>query len=529
MHNQWTRRVIPRWRSSTISASLLENSPIKTHKAVIHQQDEGLIASVSQQIEEWRLTPSIGVAADLLNFSHVDYLKNMLQEPAQFLRNIDVELPSQLLASIKHVLGSSTVSSDNAKCLRQKDIGRLKLQLRMNPKDSIAYMDLARLYTIKGQHSHANRAVRTALALQPNNRFILRSASRFYIHSHSPEEALHILKKSPRTQEDPWLLASMIAVETILDQSPAFYKKAKRLIENRPYSPCHLAELGAALATLQINSGSLKEARRTFNVALTNPNDNAVAQALWAANEFSLSINVDENWLNDEFSSEAKYYAKEKIGNYKEALEAAIGWFDDEPFTKRPLQAATFAASIIGDYELAEEQTRALLKIDPSDIDAKNNLVFALATQNQYPEAFSIMQDIVSTQQQKDAELSGHTLANLGMLYYRSSDIEQGNHFYRRAEKLFENKKDSLSKALAMAYFAQEAKLANDPHLDKILLEAKQYITSVKSLAAQEVLSRVTGSVVIAEPQRSAVLWEHDPLRNILVISKKKPFGNELK
>ena len=56
-------------------------------------------------------------------------------------------------------------------------------------------MELGRLYAFKGQLSKANRAVENALYLDKNNRFISRSASRFFHHfSDDTEKALHTIR-----------------------------------------------------------------------------------------------------------------------------------------------------------------------------------------------------------------------------------------------------------------------------------------------------------------------------------------------
>jgi Tfp pilus assembly protein PilF len=533
MRSQWDRRVVPRWRSSSVSASLLENRPLATANKVLIGVDDFLIKKVTDQIDDWRKDPSIGVAADLLNYSSHPNLRSFLVGPAEFLVNNFEDMTPQLRTLANRVLGQTEFELDKVDSSIRSEIRSLKTHLIMNPRNSIALIDIARLYSIEGQSEKALRAIKTAIALQPHHRFILRSATRFFLHNNSPDIALAILKRTHKVQEDPWLLASLIAVETILERPPIYFKKAKSMVENGRFSSYHVAELGAGLATLEANSGNIKNAKKLFNASLSRPNDNAVAQAVWASNEFSMPINIDPNWLTDRFSAEANYYTKEQTGDYDAALCAALDWFRDEPFSTRPLQASAFAASIVGNLNLAEEQTRRALKLDQTNIEVKNNLIFALLGQNKLQGAAKLLNEITHEELRKENGLSGHTLANIGMYFYRNNLNERGREFYERAFSLLDAKKENSSKALAMSYFAQEAILANDPMASTIMQRAIDIVKTSNSTAAKIVLERSTNDeVVISNSKdlvRSSVILEHDKVNNILMVSKKEAFGNRLK
>ncbi len=530
MRSQWTRRVIPRWRSSAVSATSLDNLPLQTGKRKAGgNYSTAITDDIQRKIQDWNENPTIGVAADLLNFYHIPQVRNELTEPAVFIKKNSDHLSPQLKFITDKILGNSFYQEYGAGPAHRNEIIRLKRQLNINPRNAIALVDMARIYVITAQKKNAARAIQIAVALQPDNRFVLRSASRFYLHNDEPERALSILKKSARTQEDPWLLASMIAIETLLDKGPQYFKRARAMVEGSKFNPLHLAELGAALATLHLNSGHLKNARRLFADALENPNDNAVAQAVWAANEFSMVINIQPNWLSDRFSSEANYYTQEKVGDYTLALKAAQNWFDDEPFSIRPLLSGAFAASILAKYDVAEDMMKQALVIDPECIDSKNNMVFALACQEKIEAAITMLNEIDNFESKQDTGLNGHTFANKGMILYRIGDIPSGNKNYEHAILLFDKKKQVSSKALALAYWVQEATLAGDPDLSRIVSLAHQEIDSSDSNAAKIVLARVEnqpvpkGEVgkVIFKP---GITWTHDKEANILIFDKKKPF-----
>lgn len=531
MRNNWERRVIPKWRSSSVHASLQDNLPLqRKDRKRSREFFENFSEELQQRLAEWRRNPDFGGAADLLNFSHISAYKELLVEPAQYLSRGQRKLSSQLSSIVKSVLGIDEYHPYGQKDFTNAEISRQKVLIEQNPRAAIPYVDIARLYVINNQLNHANRAIFTAVALAPDNRYVLRSASRFYIHNGDADRASHLLRRTARTQEDPWLLASLIAIETIQGKSPTYFKRARAMLEGMRYDAVHLSELGAALATLHLDSGHIKDARRLFNRSLSNPNDNAVAQAVWAANEFSMNISIAPEWLANRYSSEAAYYTHEKSGNYSEALKNAQAWFDDEPFSTRPLQAGAFAASILGKYEIAEDQIKQALVIDPSSIDSKNNLAFSFMVRNRLSEAVVLLAEVHAAEIRNGGKPSGHTLANIGMLYYRMGDVDHGYKFYEKAVTALDNARQSSSKKIALAYWAQEAAFANDHQLPEVVNRAMAALAQEDSVAAKIVLARALKKEVPNENNGSAykslVHWEHDKSKNILIATRRLPFKN---
>jgi Tfp pilus assembly protein PilF len=490
-----------------------------------------VLQDVRNRIAGWSAGKDLGVAIDLLSFGFVHELRADLAEPARTVLDRGGRLLTpQLTMLAQQVLGTERDHEYFAqKVYYQRAVQGLKEVLTLNPKNPLAWVDLARVYTIQGQLDSAKRAMRIALSLAPQNRFVLRSETRFWLHLEDPERALSILRKSPRTQEDPWLLASMISVETVLNRAPQFFKQAQQMLEKQRFSPAHLAELGAAVGTLHLNDGLSKAARKTFNIALQNPNDNAVAQAVWVANEYAMSLNIMPEWLNDRFSAEANYYALEKAGNYRAALNAACSWFEDEPFSIRPLRAGAFSAAILGKYQVAQDQMEQALELAPDDIECKNNLVFALAGQDMLQDAYSILNEVSQTELSKNGALSGHTLANWGMLFYRSGDLEHGRELYERAQSVLISHRENIASEIATAFWVQEAKRAADPQLSQITANAQKALSGQHSAAARTVLERAVNSTEastadIAASIPSAIKWTHDRDKNVLVLDKLLPF-----
>ncbi|TWI64376.1 hypothetical protein IP91_03146 [Pseudoduganella lurida] len=532
MDNQWSRQVIPRWRSSSTSSRLPESLPTAVNPAAPANTPvpQHVKAYFDEQLKQWHSAPNFGGAADLLNYGHDPEFREKLIEPAKFILQEQDGVSAQLHSVASLVLGTPFFAEYMPqKEFQQKEIARLKRHLSINPRNSIALIDMARMYAILGQNEQAGEAIMMACALEPNNRFVLRSAARFYTHLKQADRALFVLQKSARTQEDPWLLAALVAVETVLGKSPSLFKKAQRTVEGSRFAPMHLAELGAALGTLLMEEGHAKEAKRTFNVALRSPNDNAVAQAVWFVNHHSIQMNIMPEWLTDKYSSEAQYYDLEKRGDYAGALTAAHNWFEDEPFSSRPLRASSHAASIIGKYSTAEDCMRRALFLGPYETECENNLVFALAAQNKMEEVGKRLQNIIQLEIAETGVVSGHTLANLGLYYYRLGVHDKGYDFYQSAYELLDSKKENSSKALAMAFWVLAAKEANDPRAEDVIELAESRIKGDHSQGAQIVLSRAKKEALTKDKNlgylKSAVIWEYDKIENTLVSSKALPFN----
>jgi hypothetical protein len=115
-----------------------------------------------------------------------------------------------------------------------------KKSLRDFQYDPVHWMELALAYAIIGKEEKADKAVALALGLAPNDRFVLRCASRFLVHHHQPEQAEEILRRADRTPLDPWLLAAHVAISEIIKKPSRFYRKAKETLNSSALPAFHL-------------------------------------------------------------------------------------------------------------------------------------------------------------------------------------------------------------------------------------------------------------------------------------------------
>ena len=533
MHSTWDRRVIPKWRASGVSADLPESKPLieRTSQGALPVFDHDMVANL---LKEWEAHPTIGIAADILNFSHIPEAIPLITEIAKKIATYKDSVPAPLMQVAQRIAGLSGDTQVDApdeisakRFFYYQRAARLKQKLRIDPRNAIALVDIGRIYAVLGQDEKAREALLLAASLYPNHRFVLRSAARLLIHINDAERALHLLNRASQKLADPWLLAPLISITAILERPQKHLRHARSLFLSHKLAPMHLSELGGAIATLQVLNGENKEAKKTFNAALVAPNDNTVAQAMWVSEHFSIHITPREEWFNNQFSCEARYYQRHANADFEGAMKAAIHWFKDEPFSTRPMKAASFISGILGDYMRSAEYAREGLHLDKDDIELQNNLIFALASQNQIEEAAANLQHVIHAERRSHGGLTGHSIANIGMLLYRTGEQHEAEECYRKAILYFQKTGNQYSHGLAAAFMAREAFLAMAPNALALVSEATEINKKTTCAAGQKVLSLLKGEKPLGRNGVSATKYSevvYDQSRNTLFVKKTVPF-----
>ncbi|WP_219928149.1 tetratricopeptide repeat protein, partial [Arthrobacter sp. HMWF013] len=207
------RQVVPRWRTfrSTLSTRELHPTSPSPPKAPTPELD--------RLRTEFRLHKTLYVAADLLaalvanrllgdEVDEVsDYISANESAPLLLRRGID----QRRLRAVAPQPGYAEVDGLGIKDTAKADVARIRKTLNEQPRNAVARVDLALAHAILGNAAKAERQINAALALAPDNRFVLRSASRFFVHVDEPDQAHWILSQSSRTIEDPWLLSAHLS------------------------------------------------------------------------------------------------------------------------------------------------------------------------------------------------------------------------------------------------------------------------------------------------------------------------------
>ncbi len=89
-------------------------------------------------------------------------------------------LPRKLASAVLGTIDAEELSSENSV---GDDIRRLRAELIRYPRNSLAWIDLALAYTRIAKAKRAKRCIESPLTLDSENRFVLRSAVRFFLHT----------------------------------------------------------------------------------------------------------------------------------------------------------------------------------------------------------------------------------------------------------------------------------------------------------------------------------------------------------
>jgi predicted Zn-dependent protease len=330
----------------------------------------------------------------------------------------------------------------------------LKIKINNDPRNAIARMDLALEYTIMGHYEKAYKNILMALALNNQNRFILRSSVRFFIHFGKSDYANYILKNSAATLLDPWLLAAEIACASFLNKPSKYYKAGVSFLESGKYPDYHNSELAAALGAHEFYFGSYKKAKKFFKIARKNPTENALAQIVWTYDkwgerDYSIegmdSFRLHEALARDNFIK----------GEWNNSLSETIKWFNDQPFSKSPAQFGSYVASgLLEDYKNAIKICELSLEPNPDDFTLLNNIAFSHASLNEPLPAETYLRKINMNGLNVNQRVVYN--ATKGLIEFRKNNITDGQYFYKKAIDLAQMNKLFNLQILASIYLFRE-------------------------------------------------------------------------
>jgi len=454
------REIIPRWRDLGTTARLGELGAIRIggppHPS--NQDEVGLRRS------EWELNRTVPFAADLMSAAVAAGDVSVAADAISFLASESTSASGLVRRVARNLLRGSSVDDlaevppAMSKVFVQAIIQTQKARVRFEPRDALAWAELARGYILLGFPKQADRAMRSALALAPNNRFLLRSAARLFVHIKEFDQALRLLQASPASAHDSWLIAAEIAIAGLCHRAPKLTKAGLSLISRDEVSPFHLTELASALGTLEASSGNYQRAKKLFRKALQRPNENSVAQAVWAARTTNV-VAVGADHLQIPLSFEARALSHYQKQEWTEAYRETIHWLQDQPFATEPaIRASYIAAVVLDDYQAAIDVIEFGQIANPQDWTLRNNLAFAHASADHVDKAADVFHGLSSMEGQEE---HGVWLATAGLIEFRAGRFDRGVAFYREAIDEFSRRGMTNSEALASAFLAREAIRAN--------------------------------------------------------------------
>jgi Flp pilus assembly protein TadD len=480
------RRIVPRWRAGEVALRTGEvvGLPLREATAIdVVTQEE-----LRRRVEDWQVSRTLGHATDLIASSIALGRTEVARGAAEFVMkaggdagSVAIDLARGVLtvtAAMMPVERGEAASLDvkrswpltswdgldetvrfqyqhSVRAQVAAKIHRLRRLVIDDPQNVLSWLELGRNFARLGQTEKATRAIRAALSVTPDHRFVLRSAARFFLHSGEEEQAHDILRRSAATPHDPWLLAAEIAVATVANRSSRLVKSAQGMLASDRFTPFHTAEMASALATMELVDGSAKRARRLFDASLRDPTENSVAQAQWASHQRLLT--ADFGPVADvEGAFEAQAAMAYWEGRWDDALRGAWDWLADEPFSGRPIEMATaVAAAALGQPEQAVHFAELGVLANPKDPRLQGNHVFALAMAGRLNEAVRAMNQSEKLERKPAEQVIWH--ANAGLVFFRAGATTLGHLRYHDAVQRARSLRNSKLEAAALLYWASAA------------------------------------------------------------------------
>lgn len=483
------RRTVPRWRTWKDAVDLGHADPSDEVRAPQKPNSTELLRVQF----DWETNRSVPFAGDFLGVAYANGERGVAREAAEFL----VKYPSRTSVAARRLAEevlreqqSGGLDSPDPPSVsvsgRYEKIRKLRAFIHDFPYAPLSYMDLAREYVALGQSFAAVKPVEIALALAPNNRFIIRSAARFFLHIDDRQRAHHILRTAPLVKSDPWLLGAEIAVASAAGQTSSLVKTGHQIVDSSKFAPFHISELASALGTLECETGNRRLVKRLLRRALIEPTENVVAQAGWISRQFG-DFQLDRH-LNTPRSYEARAWAYLLDGHWTDSVKAAGLWLRDEPFSKRAAAFGSWAAlTTLMESERAAEFAKLGLITHPKDSLLLNNLAVALANLGKPKEA---LETFLKIENREDGDLTHAVyLATNGLIQFRLGSVEDGRRLYRMGIAEAREKKDVSTAVMAVLHLAREEAIHTPAEARRLIREVMEELPKLPK-AQYEIAAR---------------------------------------
>lgn len=478
------RNLVPRWRPFQVSASLGElgsRAPSETQLLALAPDLEPLRKFVEK--------PSLHRAADALNLAFTITDLDPLRPVLEFVESADASpLLAAVAARVRRQLDGTRITDENT-WFRVEDrhaaVSKLRNELRSRPRNPTKWVDLALAQTLLGQAEKARRSLSTALTLAPVNRFVVRSAVRFFIHIEDPEAAQHAVKET-KGSADPWILAAELAGDEAAGKSSPSMRKALHTLSSGNFSSWELSELACTVAHAEFNDGRDKRARKFLEQARAEPTENAAAQLAFESQRGGFIVRPlhepDRRYEAEAIEARWRY-------DWDAAIESGLKWQHDQPFAVEPAAFLSYVAAIGAErYDIAEQAAVTGRLANPQDATIANNLVFALVNQGKHDEAAKVLETCPSPQDEQEEFVYS---ATRGLMAFRGGSISEGRERYDHAVRKSLDLGYVDKAALAASFWAGEEMRANTTEAFTTVNAAIELAKRAPGSDADVVLGRV--------------------------------------
>lgn len=491
--NNTVRQAIPRGLDYSTVCALGLLRTAREHE--IQSKPEFEISNV---IDKWQKTPNIYTAVDLLAEALIlkDFESQDARRAANYLLNQSETTNPIIKELASHFLEQPSINiamllNIGEPQVRYTNIANLKRSVRFYHRNPIAWCDMAINYATLGQMDKARTAIEVALNFAPNNRFILRSASRCFLHFREPDRAVSLLSRSPLYNFDPWITSAGIAIAESVDLPTKSIKTAKALLEDDNLTQFSRSELSVSIGTKEMKNGAEKRAKSYMRQGIIDPTENALAQAEWMSSQLGTDISSFSK-LGSEVPASYEATARHLFHkeDFRNSLDSARQWSSYEPLSSMPFIFASYITSVCLDDEVQSLRIlRNALPLHKTDPDVMNNYICSLAQTGDLEAAIGnfLNLDLRNLTDHQTFVLT----ATQGLLCFRTDNPEKGRELYLEAIRGFERMNQHQSAAIAAYYWASEEKRVLSPYKDARIKDAKARVKRFKVLELTKRIDRL--------------------------------------
>lgn len=373
-------------------------------------------------------------------------------------------------------------------------IAYLKIRISFYPYNPILYVEIARYYLLLGQEDKAKQMMAIAQHLAPNNRYVTRCSARMWLHYDELERAHDVICHNEMLKADPWLLASEISINMMRGRSSRYIKTAKAMLSSGNYDPFSITELASTIGTLEYNEGANKKSRDFFHQSLVRPNDNSLAQAEWAVSKRIPLIIKGKDAVEVKGNYEAMFRYKYQHDKFGDALEEAVDWLCDMPFSFDAALAGSKTAYIhLKKYDVAEKILNIALNAHPNDPTFLNNLAYTYALDGKIEEAEMKLGQLEKQTKEDADEITVCRKATKGLVAFKKKDVELGRSLYQEAITMAKDLGDQELVWNAILNYLREEMLATGVRLPE---EVINEVRSIQANADQKYITALKEEVI---------------------------------
>ncbi|WP_182510637.1 hypothetical protein [Phyllobacterium sp. P30BS-XVII] len=477
--------MVPRWRSLAVTIAAKElSSPTKQTDG---DKPTHIAPDMLDKLVQWRKDPTVVSAGELVEAALVDAMEKEAASAARYLLSLESTATPPLRRLAGLALKRAGYPDEVPDALEihpvvKKNVWRQRT--RLYPFNPLGWVELALFDVTQGRRDAALRSMLIALQLAPDNRHVLRCASRLFLHLHDPARAYEIIIRSPATPHDPWLMAAELSIAELANRKPRFFEQGRRMVEEGQHHPRQITEVSGALATLELVAGRKKKSRDLFRHSIVDPTGNSLAQAEWASPAFGTDIIPRQTYQTVKEADEANAFHLLREEKFIEVSAACTSWSKAEPYSIRPFEVGASTAAMIGHYSIALDFARKGLMVRHDASKLLNTQAFCLANLGRLKEAEQSLRNISDN----DESVTLVSLANRGLIQMRSGQTEAGTVCYRTVIDQFKKMQNFQLSTIAKVYFAHEAARAHLPNAAVLVAEAKEEYSKTSSTGHSHLL-----------------------------------------